>query len=542
MTLTLGIRYLRGQAVATDPTNREQAEWPPHPARVFMALAAAHFESGEDASERVALEWLEALSPPALFVPEVFARSPVTAYVPVNDKAGPSTASLQSAPSFTRSRQPRQFPSHWLGDQCLFCTWPSAVGSEVHLAALNQLCAKVTYLGHSSSLVQVWVADPAAATPANWVPTTTEAELRLRQVSPGTLDYLRRQYNEDGRVQHAAMQARIEQLQIERKQARGPGARQRKDEIQQELDRLAAKQASLDPRPPLRPTISLAQGYRRADAIAPRPVPASVFDHHLLVLSKLDGPSLGLESTLQLTQALRGAVMWHCDLQPPPEWLTGHAAAGTVSETPHLALVPLPFVGHEHADGHVLGLALIFPRAVPEEERGRRLARLLADENGLPLEITLRLGRLGTWTLVREDRAHLPSALRPSSWSEPAEIWASVSPIVLDRFPKSDRLADRAGWNAEVAATIAAACLNIGLPEPVEIDIDKTSWLLGAPRARPDHGGYPLMSAAGKPPRYQVHAWLRFPEPVRGPVLLGAGRYQGYGLCKPWVPPNGGRP
>jgi len=31
-----------------------------------------------------------------------------------------------------------------------------------------------------------------------------------------------------------------------------------------------------------------------------------------------------------------------------------------------------------------------------------------------------------------------------------------------------------------------------------------------------------------------VHADIEFPAPVRGPVLIGAGRYLGYGLCLPW--------
>jgi CRISPR-associated protein Csb2 len=31
----------------------------------------------------------------------------------------------------------------------------------------------------------------------------------------------------------------------------------------------------------------------------------------------------------------------------------------------------------------------------------------------------------------------------------------------------------------------------------------------------------------------QVHAYLEFDEPVVGPILLGAGRYRGYGLCRP---------
>ncbi|MGQ9588956.1 MAG: type I-G CRISPR-associated protein Csb2, partial [Planctomycetota bacterium] len=55
----IGIRYLNGFSVACEPDSREQPEWPPHPARVFMALAAAHFETGEDPAEREALLWLE---------------------------------------------------------------------------------------------------------------------------------------------------------------------------------------------------------------------------------------------------------------------------------------------------------------------------------------------------------------------------------------------------------------------------------------------------------------------------------------------------
>jgi CRISPR-associated protein Csb2 len=34
-------------------------------------------------------------------------------------------------------------------------------------------------------------------------------------------------------------------------------------------------------------------------------------------------------------------------------------------------------------------------------------------------------------------------------------------------------------------------------------------------------------------PRACVHAQIEFAEPVRGPVLVGAGRYLGYGLCLP---------
>lgn len=55
--LTIAWEYLTGYYRATNPASRESAEWPPHPARVFMALAAAWFETGEDAEEEKALRW-----------------------------------------------------------------------------------------------------------------------------------------------------------------------------------------------------------------------------------------------------------------------------------------------------------------------------------------------------------------------------------------------------------------------------------------------------------------------------------------------------
>ena len=62
----LGIDLLMRRAIITCWGNREEPEWPPHPDRIFMAMVAAWGESGEDAEQRAALEWLERLSPPAI--------------------------------------------------------------------------------------------------------------------------------------------------------------------------------------------------------------------------------------------------------------------------------------------------------------------------------------------------------------------------------------------------------------------------------------------------------------------------------------------
>jgi CRISPR-associated protein Csb2 len=114
---------------------------------------------------------------------------------------------------------------------------------------------------------------------------------------------------------------------------------------------------------------------------------------------------------------------------------------------------------------------------------------------------------------------------------EAGRRWATVTPFAFDRFPK-----DKDGQGA--AAIIAQACINIGLPSPAEIDLHKHSAFRGAPSAKrhlgePSSAGYrfPQGSAvAGRPLRHLV---LTFEQPVRGPVILGAGRFQGLGLCLP---------
>jgi CRISPR-associated protein Csb2 len=96
--------YLTGRVVATDPTNRERSEWPPHPGRVFMALAAAWFETGEDPAEGEALRWLERLGDPELRLPAVepaFERSLVKVYVPINGDDG------RDIPVASRARRSR---------------------------------------------------------------------------------------------------------------------------------------------------------------------------------------------------------------------------------------------------------------------------------------------------------------------------------------------------------------------------------------------------------------------------------------------------
>jgi CRISPR-associated protein Csb2 len=560
--LTIGWEYLTGYAVATDPSNRNRAEWPPHPGRVFMAMAAAWFETGEDAAEGDALRWLEALGDPELHLPAsewVSERSNVTVYVPVNDKAGPSAAMLQSSPAMTRSKQPRTFPRIHVGDAPCAMHWLEAEGVDEHREALDRLCSKVTRIGHSSSLVRMWVGDaedPNDAGGERLLPDDQLADWQVRSISQGILEMLIERFGEGSRRRHAELNEQIDALKASRKAVKGKGAKERKAAIDEEINPLEEQLSGLATRPPIRPTLGLWTGYRRVDStrVAPE-VERTHFDTDLLVLTQTAGPALPVVSTLAVTQALRGAVMARSGIQPVPQWVSGHQPDGSAcdADTGHLAYLPLPFVGHEHADGHLLGVGLAFPRELNRQERGRVLGPLLMDETGQPHDIELKLGQLGLWTIRKRDWTEPRGTLNPETWTahpEGATIWASVTPVVLDRFPKADRANDRGSWDDEVAEIVAGSCARIGLPEPVSIDIDTTCWHRGGPRAigkrrslRGSVGtgaalgeGFPFYPAKGtNASRPQVHIWLEFAAPVAGPMLLGAGRYQGYGLCKPVI-------
>ena len=141
----LGIRYLNGWSMAAaDGARKERAEWPPHPDRIFMALAAAWFETCGDSHkdpddeyrrEGEALRWLETLPPPAIAASDATTRTAVVSYVPVNDVrvgskmptggdlAKLKTAGLTQLPEH-RTRQPRGFPVAIPHDPTVHLIWP----------------------------------------------------------------------------------------------------------------------------------------------------------------------------------------------------------------------------------------------------------------------------------------------------------------------------------------------------------------------------------------------------------------------------------
>ena len=463
-----------------------------------MALVAAHFETEPEETEpeertawrgeRHALEWLEALPHPEIHCSDADTRRTVTAFVPVNDtrssrNKNPMKAGLSLLPEL-RTRQARSFPVAVPHDPEVYFAWDVAALPE-HLGSLEDLAAKVTRVGHSASLVHAWIQDkpPSRDALSRFEPTEGAAELRLRVSGPGRLDALCAQY-------------------------------------------AAGK----------RPTSALWQPYRRGSPPGESVSPShTVWDSVPFVLRRHAGPQLPLEATLRVTRALRDMLMksWSDRTQgTPPEWISGHRPDGSPSETPHAAFFPLPDVGHRHADGHLLGLGIGVPRDAGTAPVSEAINPLLYDETtGEMRQVRLTLGELGEWSVGTADGFYPATAraLRPEIWTSddaPSRQWATVTPLVFDRHPKKH--ADGDEWE-QTETMIGEACEHIGLPAPSEVVVSPVSMFAGVPHSR----AFPPLVRKDGSARNHTHAGITFEEPVVGPVLLGAGRYRGYGLCRP---------
>ena len=470
--LAIAINYLNGQVkAATYNSAGASVEWPPHPDRVFMALVAAWGETGQDDAGEQALRWLESQNPPTIAAGECHTRYPVRHYVPANDDRPPAQRGRLLPEN--RSRQARQFASAALDNPIVHIIWPDAEAGD-HRSVLQRLTASVTSVGHSSSLTQVWLDD--APPPANWRPSDGPGGYQMRVPYAGRLDDLTTTY------------------------ARGQ-----------------------------RPRARRWLGYRRDRGTDRAEYPHSIFSDNLVIFETA-GSGLDLRAAGQLTAAFRNLIMSCCP-EPIPEWLCGHTSDGRRSEKPHIAVLPLPFVGRQHANGRVMGLAIALPRSVAASEARRCLHGLLGyDDNGELKSHTIQKGRWNEIALRQPEAGANPQGrynLRSETWTHPSDTWHTVTPATLDRYYKGQ---DKARLERQ---NVAEQCVRIGLPPPVAVALGPVSMLEGAPPAREFPRLRRRSDRGGNGEWQHTHATIIFAEPVQGPVIIGSGRYRGYGLCRP---------
>ena len=553
--LAFVFELLAGRYAATSYNDRFKAEWPPHPARFFSALVAtwAEAEARESAEqERSAIEWLERLDPPEIYASEAYERTVATVFVPVNDeyvvapvsrkKLDDANAALAEATDSKerarlvknvdrleqkllqdtaktvarptkgrkndsdalktlpehRTKQPRTFPSVTPHRPTFSFLWPNAEPPDPILADLGRIAARLVRVGHSSSMVRCVVTcdqaelEPQIAGLDRRVEDSTFGNEVLRWVSPGQLKRLVALHE-----QHQSTELRV------------------------------------------LPATSVR--YRRGEETQTPAPSESVFSENMLVMARCGGPRLPQLSAAGLSRQVRRALM-DSAAEPVAEIISGHQSDGSPAESPHLVVAPLPMVFGPKPDGAILGVALILPRDCSDTDRGEIAAALRGLESrGIPASapgespvIQIQLGDAGCLELQRsvpgEERLF---TLRPEAWSRPSRHWLSATPIALDRHPgdlsaKSPAKRNRAF--AEAEESIRNSLKVCGIENLAEITVSRSCVMQGTAEPR-NYPRFPINES--RPQRLLVHARITFDEPVRGPLLIGAGRFHGLGLLAP---------
>ncbi|MEN9544620.1 MAG: hypothetical protein RLZZ598_1453 [Pseudomonadota bacterium] len=492
MALSLEIEYLGGVCYAALGPDSGAPDWPPQPDRVFSALVATWAAHGQPEDERRALEWLEAQPVPLCRHGDHYERMAPTVFVPPNDPSVHRAKLAMRVLPALRNRQARRFPAARPHDPLIHHFWPVDV-DEATFVALERLARDTACVGHSASLTRCRFSRAEPAAGEGW-------RQARRSIYPGRLQEL------------CAAYARFERSADKK-------------------DRPAAGSAVAP----------------KAPAAATR---SNIFADRWLVLehgqdATKDGAMPDLRAAALVARGIRIALMsGYGQLGlTVPQVISGHDTDGSPSKLAHMAVVPLSFNGFAHADGRVLGFALVPPAASGLLHDAdflkvlRRLApldKLQPDRRWLEVKSNAGADATRAFGLRLSPSFEAPPGRRsldPALYTAAATRFVSVTPIALDRHPKS-RGAER---QVEMEALVAAACVHIGLPRPSAVRVDKHCAAEGVPSAYPS-GDAPQWMRWRLPEslegRLLTHACIEFDAPVHGPLLLGAGRFVGLGLCR----------
>ncbi len=574
--LALHLELLTDRYAASRYNDRDRAEWPPHPARVYSALVdALHAAPGPTESERGALDDLAALGAPEILASEAYDRRVMQHFVPVNDANQVSTStsdarfetlrakcakaraalvkadaaaeaprakerafkarekararlkkaedvlhnkiieaasaaspggSAKEAPAilpWARGKQPRTFPAAIPHHRTVTFFWPAATAA-LPIAPLEAVAARIAYVGHSSSMVRLWseagfrLADDDPRD--RWVPTELGTRV-FRVPAPG-----QRQALEAAHERHRGVHpGRVLPCATARYGLSGAGS---------ELGTT-------------RRTAGRWITYRMVDGIQ---VPA--------------------HAVARLAEVLRHAVIAHAEEPVPPliSGHTGHSASPVQSE--HLATLPLPFAVHPHADGVVRGFAFSLPAGVPREVDRALLGALATWESdsrakapGLdPRQVLIHTpgGQRSIAERIIDDE-DAAWTLRHRRWARPSRRFGTVTPIALDGAcdPFNHPRGGLRRKAVKTATKLIRGAVAREIQPPVGVELDPADIGIELVFDAPVRGAavlrrVPRFQRSGhRHPRRLVHVVLTLPFPVRGPLILGSGRYFGLGLCAP---------
>lgn len=457
-------------------------EWPPSPLRLFQALVAGtnagFHQSDWSASKQQAFEWLEKRDPPDIVAPPARKARPYTLFVPDNDSDDKEKFNRQK-----RLKGKLFHPHRILDSDTLHylwriedVEWPSA---EAHISVILSEANKLLALGWGIDIVAGYgrllsAAEVDGLKGERW--HTSESfrpEQKWRVPVQGTLRNL---------VQ--AHESRIRRIE---------------DKLYHPPKALSAYKEAL---------------YVKADTRPPRPYIA--FALRSFGVGK-HRRTISQSNIVKVAAMLRHAAYEEAKRDPQvfpggsEQYVAGHFSE---SRTPSMrfSYLPLPSVGHLHADGMIRRVLIGEPYGGDGGYVGwakRRLANKELIESSTQKPFAL-LSELDV-----EDRRMVRNYIQNS------RAWLTVTPVILPGFDdgKYQKALDL------LRKAVQQAGLNAAMIE--DANLRKAPFLSGSlhPSAyfRPDY----LRNLPG------WHVYLRFREPIDGPLAIGVGRHIGLGLFVP---------
>lgn len=468
MGVVLQFELVRGLYEAGSGTDRAPSEWPPHPARVFNALVSV----SETDDDRGALRWLEAQAAPIVHASDRVIRcGGRTSYVPTN-RVEPSN-SYGSFPA-RKALGPVSWNAYSPAEPVVAFEWEGDCPDPVR-ETLAELVARVPYLGRSTSPVVGAVTDVARPGLARFRPTDDPSGLgtSLDVPAEGYLERLTEAYDDQ---RHAW-----------------------------EVPRRSVT-------------------YTSAPVSVPTDAATSPYSERGMIVLGIDR-RLAPGHVVAVTSRLREAIEAHLDGGPVvlrglrPRHLRSAEEQDLEQPRHQVIVAALPFVDvkHKDASGQVLGLAVLLPDSIAQEDRVsvlRGLAETVRSERGLLLG---KLGRLQLDASVQPQET-----LRTRRWCRASHEWVSALPISANRHHR------KLGVDV-IERDLLRSCRDLDLPEPEYVEVSRGPMIPGAktiaPRLRVRHPGAAATAS--------YHARVRFAEPVRGPIVLGSMRRYGLGLMLP---------
>lgn len=516
--LVFSIRFLQprshGRGAGGEP------EWPPSPLRLLQALVAASAARWNERQQLnyavTAFEWLESLPTPTIVAPRGIASEVRTQfYVPDNttELLVPAwkKGEVDKAPKRTEKVVR---PTNLLGDS-LHYLFAIPEGPCEHLEVLQAAARSITHLGWG---IDMAVGDASILTETEvaklegvrWSPSPAGG-VSLRVPKQGTLSDLMRKHSDF-------------------------------------LNRISSD--GFRPVPPLR--MFDVVGYRSQSCMPPRPfrlfelrnLDGSRFRYPHGKLIHIAGMVRHLAAKLMETAGLpRDAKNWSDASAWIDTYIHGHKRNEDQSaEHRQLSYIPLPSIGHEHADPGVRRVMIVAP---------------VGDD--LLLDYVAR--RLGGQQLEPDPKCGNPFAGEPpllvplpptgdgvtQRYTSSRIVWHSFTPVILpghdDKKPEKTR------------KLIEKALTQSGIAQPCEFEWSAFSRFPKSYSAhkyvrhakdkgrkhpagyiRPDHlinqtaVHLTLRFGRREDPSNPDSRWIPAEAPMPGPLTLGAGRHCGFGL------------